>query len=121
MTPEGQELPDFGVEDLSRACRCFKAKTGIGTDCIHPRTLLLLPTAGLQAVVDMLKAIERSGAWPEHQRHIMYFLILKANGKDRPVGLLPSLIRVWEAIRAPVLWAWPVSYTHLTLPTKRIV
>ena len=99
-------MPEFGGKDLIMACRCFKAKTGIGTDCIHPRTLLLLPTAGLQAVVDILKAIERSGAWPEHQRHIMYFLILKANGKDRPIGLLPSLIRVWEAIRAPVLWAW---------------
>ena len=33
----------------------------------------------------------------------------------------PISVRVWYARRLNFLCAWPVSYTHLTLPTKRIV
>ena len=104
--PSGADLPVFGVEELERACVRFKRKTGLGVDNLHPRSSLLLPAEGKRAVAQVLRNVEETGVWPERQQCILYFLLLKANGKDRPIGLLPSLIRIWEAIRAPELWKW---------------
>ena len=50
--------------------------------------------------------IESSLCWPIHQQWLLYFLVMKPNGEDRPIGLLLSLIRVWEALRMPYIRAW---------------
>eukprot|EP00974_Lingulodinium_polyedra_P096711 9373957-Lingulodinium_polyedra.AAC.1 len=47
-------------------------------------------------------AVENGRCWPRHQQLLLYFLVLKPDGKDRPIGLLASLVRLWEALR--VLW-----------------
>ena len=52
-----------------------------------------------RTILDFIQLIESSLRWPSHQQRVLYFLILKLNGKDRLIGLLPSLIRIWEILR----------------------
>ena len=36
----------------------------------------------------------------------MFFLILKNATSERPIALMPTLIRWWEALRAPEVAKW---------------
>ena len=57
-------------------------------------------------MVHMLQLIEQSGVWPQRLSHVYYFLIPKLGGGLRPIGLLPSLVRIWERMRRPIVSAW---------------
>ena len=51
-------------------------------------------------------ALEEAGMWPAEFAEAIVHLIPKPTGGRRPVGLLPSLVRVWERIRKPVIVKW---------------
>ena len=75
----------------------------MGVDLLHTKLSSTLSRPGAQAVADLLNRVEAERQWPARQQMLIYFLILKPNGKDRPIGLLPSLIRLWETIRVPYM------------------
>ena len=50
--------------------------------------------------------IEACGLWPSMVELILVVQIPKADGGRRPIGLLPTLVRVWEKIRKPIVEAW---------------
>eukprot|EP00974_Lingulodinium_polyedra_P108950 10544194-Lingulodinium_polyedra.AAC.1 len=44
--------------------------------------------------------------WPVQAAVLAYFLIMKPSGKDRPLALLPTMLRWWEALRCDLLKGW---------------
>ena len=51
-------------------------------------------------------AIELHGEWPALIRLIMVVLLPKPDGGRRPIGLLPTVVRLWMRIRAPTTRKW---------------
>ena len=73
---------------------------------MHPQVAGMLSWVGEQAMLNYIQLIERTRCWPKHSQWLLYFLLLKENGKDRPIGLMPTLARWWEQLREPVVQEW---------------
>ena len=52
-------------------------------------------------VVEFLEKVEQSGKWPQQACTTTFFLIPKNLTSEMPMALMPTLIRWWEALRAP--------------------
>ena len=50
-----------------------------------------------------MEMVEQSGKWPQQACTTKFFLIPKNITSERPIALMPTLIRWWEALRAPEL------------------
>ncbi len=60
----------------------------------------------LQALCRILMAVELLGAWPDCIRLVLIVLLAKAEGGKRPIGLLPTIVRVWMRVRSPLARRW---------------
>ena len=96
-------LIECGLEKVSRP---YKAETGVGCDGFHPKVLLDVTKETRREIVEFLEKVERSGKWPQQACTTMVFLIPKNVTSERPVALMPTLIRWWEAVRAPEVAKW---------------
>ena len=92
--------------DLVKASRLYKAKTGVGCEGFHPRVPVDLTKETRVGVVALLEKGEQSGRWPQQACTTMFFLIRKNVTRERPIALVPTLIRWWEALRAPEVAMW---------------
>ena len=54
--------------------------------------------------------MEQSGKWPQQACSTMFFLMPKNFTSERPIALMPTLLRWWEALRAPEVAKW--QQTH---------
>jgi hypothetical protein len=107
LPPEDEpQPPPPTVAEFRAKCRGFKAATGMGVEAIHPRWFAALSDEGVAAIIVLLMAMEALGAFPAQVTLIFYFLIAKAGGGRRPIGLLATLIRVWEAVRKDQFREW---------------
>ena len=61
-------------------------------------------------MVELLEKVEQSGKWPQQACTTMFFLIPKNVTNERPIALMPMLIRWWEALRAPEVAKWQLKY-----------
>ena len=86
--------------DLKKASRLYKGK-GVGCDGFHPKVPLDLTKETRGKVVEFLEKVEQSGRWPQQACTTMFFLTPKNVTIERPIALMPTLIRWWEALRAP--------------------
>ena len=102
----GEPLPPFDVDDLRQACVSFPAGTGLGWDAFHPRAIARLSDDLLLFLVQILLAAEVAGRWPVAIGVVLIALLPKADGGLRPIGLFPSIIRIWMRIRLPVAQKW---------------
>ena len=93
------------AEDVRRGGLCFKPKTGLGADHFHPRWFAWLPEMLRHNIALFLMRLEQLGYWPTQLRITMIALIPKKIGK-RSIGLLVSLIRLWERLRVTEVRAW---------------
>ena len=59
--------------------------------------------------VEFLDKVEQSGK-PQQACTTMFFLIPKNVTSERPIALMPTLIRWWEAMRAPEVAKWQQRY-----------
>ena len=50
--------------------------------------------------------VEEPGRWPDKIQDILVHLIPKPTRGNKPIGVLPSLIRWWEKLRKPTIWQW---------------
>ena len=103
---EEGELPAVTAQCLRRAARSFKESTAIGVDGIPPRTVALLSDELLEVVADLVNRIEEGGRWPQSYSTAVLHLIPKLAGGRRPIGLLPTLVRLWERARKDVVRRW---------------
>ena len=76
--------------------------SGLGWDKMHLKALLRCTASMLQALVIIFMAIEMAGQWPDNIGIVLICLLPKTDGGLRPIGLLPSLIRLWMRARLDV-------------------
>ena len=57
-------------------------------------------------IVEFLEKVEQSGKFPQQACTTMFFVISKNVTSERPIALMPTLIRWWEALRAPEVAKW---------------
>ena len=71
---------------------------------MRPRHLLHLDERGLTVLAAILYVSERAGLLPVEGSNII--LLPKPTGGERPIGLLPTIYRVWCRCRRPVAAEW---------------
>ena len=52
------------------------------------------------------KIVEQCGRWPQQACTTIFFLIPKNVTSERPITLMPTMIRRWERLRAPEVATW---------------
>jgi len=91
---------------IRSACKTFPITTGLGADTIQPRALLRLSDTALEGLANIMNAAEGDGSWPEFSQLVMTVLLPKSDGGRRPIGLFPTLHRVWMRVRRPCIKKW---------------
>ena len=61
-------------------------------------------------VAAFMEKVEQCGKWPEQACTTMFFLILKNITSERPIALMPTMIRWCEALRASEMAKWHYKY-----------
>ena len=101
-----EPLPPITVQIARQAAATFPSGTGLGWDKLHPRAIARCSDAAVLALVRILLAAELLGRWPELVGVVIACLLPKPDGGRRPIGLLPSVVRLWMRIRLDVARAW---------------
>ena len=96
-----EALPRLKECELENVSRLYKAKTRVGCDGFHPKVHLDLTKETREEVVWLLEKVKQSGKWPQQACTTKFFLIPKNVACGRPIALMLTLIRWWEALRAP--------------------
>ena len=105
----GQQMPAICVSAAMHACSTFPDGTALGWDNMHPRALKRISVGAITALLRILMLAELVGQWPQKIGIVIIALLPKAGGGNRPIGLCPSLIRLWMRIRLPVAQAWQAA------------
>ncbi len=96
----------LAVEALLIAACSFLEEVGLGWDCWHPRALQRLPRRLLVRLALLLMTAEVNGCWPEAILLNIIVLLRKPEGGYRPIGLMPTLIRLWSRARRSMALEW---------------
>ena len=88
-----ESLPRLKEGDLEEASRLYKAKTGVGCDGVHPKVPPDLTKGTRGTFVEFLEKVDQSGKWPQQACTTMFFLIPANVTSERPIALMPTLIR----------------------------
>ena len=99
-----EPLPRLTDCDLEKASRLYKEKTGVGCDGFHPKVPLDVTKETRGEILEFLEKLEQSGKWPQQA------CTTKNVTSERPIALMPTLIRWWEAMRAPEVARWQQKY-----------
>ena len=111
------KLKECHLEKVSRLC---EAKTGAGCDGFHPEVPLDLTKETRGEIVEFLEKVEQSGQRPQQACTTMFFLIPKSVTSEGPIALVPTLLRWWEALRAPeVANCGTLQMAEMEEPNKR--
>ena len=102
----GDRLPQLSRTKLVGALRSFPAGTGLGWDKMHPRAWLRLGDGVADSLLRLFEMVESAGRWPTAIGHVLVMLLAKTTGGFRPIGLFPSVVRVWMRIRLADAAVW---------------
>ena len=105
----GAMMPELVLDQLRAACHTFPGAVGLGWDKMHPRSLARCSDMVLKLFVRLMLLAETLGSWPKCVGVIMVVLLPKPDGGRRPIGLFPTIVRVWMRIRLEVAQAWMVA------------
>ena len=81
----------------------------MGCDGFHPKVPLDVTKETRGRIVEFLRKVEQSGKWPQ-QACTTFFVIPKNVTSERPIALMPKLVRWWETMRAPEVAKWLQKY-----------
>ena len=98
-------MPIIPPPQLREAAKCFSDSTGVGSDSFHPCHFQYLSDYTLHKIAFLFSRFEALGLIPS-SLWTMIILLRKPTSGFRPIGLLPSLLRLWEFCRKPALWEW---------------
>ena len=107
-----QALPQISVLMIRQAAATFPANTALGWDKLHPRAIARCSDAALEALARIFMLAEALGRWPSQIGIVLICLLPKPDGGRRPIGLLPSLIRLWMRIRVTVVGRWQAQHSR---------
>ena len=99
-------LEPITKEKVRAASKTFSARTGVGEDWIRPREVAMLSDSVLDRYAAVLNLAENSGVWPALVTTNLIHLIPKPAGGMRPIGLMATLVRLYERIRRPDIQIW---------------
>eukprot|EP00973_Karenia_brevis_P063854 8876358-Karenia_brevis.AAC.1 len=97
------------MQIMNKAAATFPSGTGLGWDNMHPRAIMRCSAPAILALIRILMLAEICGEWPELIGVVIICLLPKPDGGRRPIGLLPSVIRLWMRIRLDIARAWEVE------------
>ena len=103
LCPWAGELPPISGAEVAAAGRKFNRHTGLGGDSFRPQWFSWLSEELLDQYARLLMIIEILGCWPQLVSVLLIAQIPKPDGGRRPIGLLPTLVRVWEKLRKSVM------------------
>ena len=110
---DASKLPQLAIDGptgFTAVVSSFKPKTGIGVDAVHPSVWSRISEKkGKQLYTDLLHDVEHTLTWPAQIRTLIYFLVPKTPTGERPIGLMPSIVRLWEHMRKPIMDQWMES------------
>ena len=106
----GEPMPTPCLHAARQACKSFAAGTGLGWDRLHPRVLLRCSEQALLALLRLFILAELLGTWPQQIGVVIVALLPKPDGGRRPIGLFPSLVRLWMRIRLAVAQTWQSAH-----------
>ena len=76
---------------------------------MHPKALGRLLGGMLDELGRILGAAEDQGSWNEAVGFVITALIPKGDGGWRPIGLLPTVLRVWARVRGVTVGDWEAT------------
>ena len=91
---------------IKQAAATFPAGTGLGADNISPRAICRLSDAAVSALAHLYARIEALGEWTAMFNLVLIVLLPKLDGGLRPIGLFPTIIRLWMRTRVCIARAW---------------
>ena len=95
---------------LNDAALSFPINTAVGQDNIAPRAVTRLSEAAVMALTALLMAFEGIGAWCKVLNLVLIVLLPKGGGGGfRPIGLFPTIVRLWMGARVYVVRAWEAA------------
>ena len=104
-----QQLQPLLPHALRMAASSFPIGTGLGADNICPRAFLRLSDAALASFCMLLATFEALGHWADALNLVLIVLLPKTDGGFRPIGLFPTVIRLWMRTRICVARAWEAA------------
>ena len=102
----GPPPPTPTLFQLRQALLTFAAGVGLGWDGMHPRALLRMPDSVLLALIRVFLWAEELGRWPSGVAVVIVALLPKPDGGHRPIGLFPTLVRIWARLRKELSRQW---------------
>ena len=106
MAIQGEELPKVTLQAFHEALYTFANGTGLGSDRTSPAMIKALPLEAKEELVALFNAIQDCAAWPWQWLHVVVALIPKPQGGERPIGLLPFLMRVFFRVHRDGTRRW---------------
>ena len=103
---DGETLQPLTGAHVKLAASSFPAATGVGADAISPRAIARLPDQMLDELAALFMLAEDTGDWSTALPLVLIVLLPKDGGGFRPIGLFPTLIRVWMRARSMVARDW---------------
>ena len=107
-----QALQELLPNAVEMAASSFPIGTGLGADNISPRAVTRLSAGAMIALATLLMAFEGLGSWCDALDLVLIVLLPKQDGGLRPIGLFPTIIRIWFRARIGLARAWEQSH-HL--------
>ena len=98
--------------DIRAAAESFPPNTGLGADGFAPRAIARLSSPALQALIALLLGFEASGSWCQAVNLVLFVLLPKLDGGRRPIGLFPTIVRIWMRVRIAIARKWERSNDH---------
>ena len=95
---------------IRTAASTFPIGTGLGADNIAPRAFTRLSEAALQALAFLYTQFELIGHWAKVLDLVLIVLLPKSEGGFRPIGLFPTIVRIWMRARVCVARAWEAAH-----------
>ncbi len=103
-------LPRTSAADIRLASRAFAADTGVAFDGMAMRHFSLLKEGGLEALADIILAMEWIGRLPPQLDALVMPLIGKERGGHRAITMATSLYRLWGRLRRDVTQRWEAAH-----------
>ena len=93
-------------KDVRKAAMTFSVSTAIGEDGLQPRAFQHLSNTTLESYAQVLNQAEAQGEWPSLVANSLIHLIPKPSGGRRPIGVMATLVRLYERIRRGLVCEW---------------
>ena len=85
----------YTVEDIDRALATMKTSSGMGGDWWDVAALRMAPVGAKEQLAEMMTKWRRQGLLPIQLMYNIVKLIPKPGGGERPIALMPMLVRLY--------------------------